>query len=259
MKNKKDSNFGLFILILLLVLAVAFVIYYKKGTSEKTEPAKVEEEIKYTDEEINDYYSLAHLNYEYESSMTKEDITRLETGLTSDNFSDELKIAYGLKDQPQTNIGTEKITKPITDKDGYTYTGKYIRIDFVNEQINKILGPVKFTNKTVTFIDKRYVYDAKLNVYRIYEKKYTPNISKVTHITSDWDDLNIYITEYVAYTKINDKPQTSYTRHNNLLPINITDKNITENLDIIDKYKYTFHYNVNVNKFFLTKIEYVKQ
>ncbi len=258
MKKKKDSNFGLLALILLLVIAVGFVIYYKTETKKPTKAPKVEEQPKYTDEDINNYYALAHLSYEYESAMTKYDLQALETGLESKNFSEELKISYGLKDQPETNIGMEKITKPVIDKDGYTYNGKYIKYSFVKNQINNIFGPVSFTNKTITFVDKRYVYDPKLNIYRIYEKKVKPNISKVTHITGDWDDLNIYITEYVAYTKINDKPQTSYTRHNNLLPINITEKNITENLDIIDKYKYTFHYNVNVKKFFLTKIEYVK-
>lgn len=258
MKKTKESNLGLLMLILLLVLAIIFVIYYKKKKDKPVEPPKVEEKAKYTQEEINNYYTLARLNYEYESAMTKADLQALETGLDSKNFSDELKISYGLKGQPENHIGKEKISKATTDKDGYTYTGKYIKSDFVKEQVNNILGPVSFNDKTITFVDKRYVYDTKLKIYRLYEKKNQSNISKVTHITSDWDDLNIYITEYVAYTKINDKPQTSYTRHNNLLPINITEKNITENLDIIDKYKYTFHYNVNVKKYFLTKIEYIK-
>ena len=175
------------------------------------------------------------------------------------NFSDELKITYGLKEQPVANIGTEKISKPVTDSDGYTYNGKYIKASAVQGKIKSIFGSnVEYTNKSVTYVDKKYVYDSKALVYRIYEKKYNKQIDKITYITSTWDDDNIYITEYVAYTKILTDPQTSFTRHNKLLPINITSTNIEENLDIIDKYKYTFTYNEAVKTYNLTKIEYIK-
>ena len=245
-KDKKDNNIGLIILLIILMGAVGFVLYYNETIKSKNnKPEKsLEEKVEDDENEINSYYSLLKLNYEFETGIPNTDFVAMESDFSISNVSDEFKIIYGLKDQPAANIGTENISKPVVDNDGYIYNGKYIRASAVQGKIKSLFGSnIAYNNKTVTCVDKKYVYDSKALVYRIYEKKYSKQIDKVSYITSDWDKNNIYITEYVAYTKILSVPQTSFTRHNKLLPININDNNIKENLDIIDKYKYTFTYN----------------
>lgn len=257
MKKKKESNYGIIVLLIMLMGAVGFVFWYEY---QKNKPVKVEEKkeetIEHTDEEIKELYENVKMTYEQEYSITKQDLELLETGLTREQFSNELKVAYGIKNIPEEYISKTN-TKTITDKDGYVYSGKYIRTDRVKTQLSRIIGPVEYTDTTIVLPNVKYVYSKDIDGYQIYEKEYKPNIEKVTYIESEWDKDNIYITEYVAYTNISVTPNISYTRHNKLLPINITEKNIVENLDIIDAYKYTFSYNENVSKYFLVKIEYI--
>ena len=138
------------------------------------------------------------------------------------------------------------------------YSGKYIKASLVKNQINRILGNIQYKDTTIVLPNIKYVYNQSTNNYDIYEKVYTSKVLKITHIESDYDDDNIYITEYSAYTNTSINPNLSYTRHNKLLPINITKDNIIENLDIIDSYKYTFSLDKQSNNYILSKIEYIK-
>ena len=260
MKKKKESNFGLIVLILILSGAVLFVYYYSNNDLNSNEepktPVKKEEKTKYSQEEINALYDLVKSDFNSTPAYTKQDISLMENGLTYDKFSDELKIYYAIKNMPSENITSEKVDAK-QELNGYKFTGKIIKEEYVSNQIKLINKELSINHKNLTLVDKLYYYDNKLKCYLIYEKKNNPTVEKINYMESESNGDEIYIYIYSAYTYTNKK--TSYTRHNNLLPINITNKNIVENLDIIDKYKYTFKKDTSVDKFYLTKIEYVKQ
>lgn len=252
--KKIKNNLGLFFLFLVLIGAIIFVFNYENKS--KKEYVKKEEEITYTEEEIKNIYALVNLSFEEESVITKEEITLLDKGLTKDELSDEYILVLAINNTKNNRYKKENITSDITDSEGYVYRGIYIEASKIRVQVNELFGNIQYNDKTLKFVNKKYVYDANKKIYRVYDKVYNPYIDKVTYIESSWDKEYIYITEYVAYTKTNINPETSFTRHNNLLPINITDINIIENLDIIDKYKYTF--KVDNDKYYLEKIEYIK-
>ena len=252
MKNIKN-NLGLFILFLILMGIIGFI--YIKNNNKKPVPVK-KEEISYTEKEIENIYNLIDLSFEEESSLSNDELLSLDKGMTKDKLFDEYILAIAISNIDIKKYRKENLAKDIVDNEGYVYKGIYIEEGKINVRANEIFKDIKFNHKTVKFVNKKYVYDASRKIYRVYEKAYKPTIDKVTYIESSWDNEYIYITEYVAYTRLNSNPQTSYTRHNNMLPINITDTNIIENLDIIDKYKYTF--KVEDKNYYLEKIEYVK-
>ncbi len=261
-KEKKDSNYGILVLFLILIGALCFFFYYQIVNKQNDEEEKEEQASRViTDEEMQQFIDYIHLTYEEESVMTKEDIEGMEEGLKVANFSNKLKISYGIKNHDKKDYGTEDnyVNKPIKDASGYVYSGKYIKASFVQDQLDHITGPMKYTNETINLPNIKYIYVSNLDAYRLYEKEVT-NPLKVTYYSSKYDDDHIYITEYVAYTvEDNEGFKTSYTRHQELLPIGITEGNIEENLDLVDKYLYTFDYNVNVNRYFLSEIKYLKE
>lgn len=253
--KKKDSDIQLLTIIIILALTFAGYYYLKNNKKEVEKPN--EEELTHTEEEINELYESAYLPFEYDYYLNKEDVAKIDEGLVSDDITNNMFLLYGLKSAPQDKMIYEGGATQTTDKEGYKYTGIYIKATYIQVELNNIFGVAKYNNQSIKTLEYKYVYDAKNNLYRIYQKEYVPKIEKVTHIEYDWDIDNIYIYEYVAYTKLTGAQQTSYTRHNNLLPINITEDNILENLDIIDKYKYTFAYNKNVKKYLLSEIKYM--
>lgn len=253
--KKKDSDVQL--LIIITILALCFAAYYYINNNKKIIEKKKETEITHTEEEINDLYSKAYLPFEYDYFLNKEDISKMDEGLISDDVTNNMFLLYGLKSAPKDKMIYEGGAAQTVDKEGYKYTNTYIKATYIQVELNNIFGVAKYNNKSLKTLDHKYIYDSKNNLYRIYEKQYVPNIEKVTHIEYDYDESNIYIYEYVAYTRLTGAQQTSYTRHNKLLPINITEENITENLDIIDKYKYTFSFNKNVKKYLLSEIQYM--
>lgn len=258
MKNKKDSNLGIIILLIVLVGSIGFVfLYLNMNNKNNTPKPKVVEEEKHTKEEINELYNYVKFSFEEDYSLTNEDLKNLDIGLTNDKFSDSFKVYLGIKSITSDYIGKIN-TKQVTDKDGYIYSGKYIKASLVKSQINRIMGNIQYKDTTIVLPNIKYVYNQSTNNYDIYEKGYNSKILKITHIESDYDDDNIYITEYSAYTNTSVNPNLSYTRHNKLLPINITKDNIVENLDIIDSYKYTFSLDKDSNNYILSKIEYIK-
>lgn len=258
MKNKKDSNLGIVILLVALICSIAFVFIYMYMNNKPTKPKpKAIEEEKHSKAEIEDLYNYVKFSFEDDYSLSKEDLQYLENELSKENFSDSYKVYLGIKSI--TNDYISKInTKSITDKDGYVYSGKYIKSSLVKSQINRIIGNIDYKDTTIILPNIKYVYNESTNNYDIYEKTYSPKITKVTYFESNYDDDNIYITEYFAYTNISVNPNLSYTRHNKLLPINITNDNIIENLDIIDSYKYTFTYDKESDLYKINKIEYIK-
>lgn len=258
MKKKKESNFGLIVLVLILLGAVGYVYYYNnsnKSTPTTSNTTKKEEEPKVSEDVINELYNIIKSDYNSSNAYTKQDLTQMEQGLSYDKFSDELKIYYSIKNIPEENI-TKKNVKVNNQVNGYTFSGKVIDENIVANQIKLLNNDLTLNHKTLTLVDRMYLYDAKQKCYLIYEKKVKPTIVKVNYMESESTDNEVYIYVYSAYTRNNN---TSFTRHNNLLPINITEKNIVENLDIIDKYKYTFKLDASVNKYYLTDIKYIKQ
>lgn len=253
--KKKDSDIQL--LALITILALVFAAYYYINNNKTEIEKKIEEEITHTEEEINALYESAYLPFEYDYYLNKEDVSKIDEGLDSDDITNNMFLLYGLKSAPQDKMIYEGGAAQTVDKEGYKYTGIYIKATYIQVELNNIFGVAKYNNQSIKTLEYKYIYDAKNNLYRIYQKDYVPKIEKVTHIDYDWDDDNIYVYEYVAYTRLTGAQQTSYTRHNKLLPINITEDNILENLDIIDKYKYTFAYNKNVKKYLLSEIKYM--
>ena len=258
MKNKNDSNFGFIVLLIFLIGSIGFVFLYMYMNNNKPKPkAEVVEEEKHSKSEIENLYGYVKFTFEDDYSLTNEDLKYLESEFTKENFSDSFKVYLGIKSITSDYISKIN-TKSITDKNGYVYSGKYIKSSLVKSQINRIIGNVEYKDTTIVLPNIKYVYNQSTNNYDIYEKNYTANINKFTHIESNYDDDNIYITEYFAYTNTSVNPNLSYTRHTKLLPINITNENITENLDIIDSYKYTFSYDKESDSYKLNKIEYIK-
>lgn len=258
MKNERQ-DLGIKVLFGAIVVLLAFFFYYYLVINKFEVKHKEKEVVTYSDEEIKELYNKVKLNLYEEYPLVNSDYQVMDKGLSMDNITNNLILTYGLKLYDRGKVFQEKNARKIVDKEGYVYTGSYISTSYIKNAIDSLLVGVKVKYVTMKFPNIKYVYDEAGKKYRIYEKTFKyKDIEKHTYMTSTYDDTHIYITEYVAYTKLNSVQDTSYTRHNNLLPINITDDNITENLDIIDKYKYTFTYNENVGKFFLSNIDYLE-
>ncbi len=261
MKKKREHNYGLLVLAFLLVSAVIFFINYEKQLNKPVKKEELKEKVTHTDEEIKSLYDSVNLTYSEDQVMTSNDLKSLESVLQVKDFSNQLRIIYGLKNQPKKNFGTEGNytgNNAVVDKDGYKYSGKYIKASFVKDRLQHVLGPITYTDQSITLPTIKYVYSKNMDIYRLFVKEIKDIPQKVTYIESSYDDNNIYITEYMAYTRVIDGFKTSYTRHTKLLPIGITNKNITENLDLIDRYQYKFTYNKDVKKYFLASITYLK-
>lgn len=258
MENKKDSNLGFIVLLIVLIGSIGFVFLYMYMNNNKPKiKTKVVEEEKHSKSEIENLYKYVKFSFEDDYSLTNEDLLLLETELSKEKFSDSFKVYLGIKSITSDYISKIN-TASITDQQGYVYSGKYIKSSLVKSQISKIIGNIEYNDSTITLPNIKYVYNQSTNNYDIYEKNYTPNINKITYMESNYDDNNIYIIEYSAYTNTSVNPNSSYTRHTKLLPINITTENINENLDIIDSYKYTFSYDKDSDSYKLNKIEYIK-
>ena len=257
MEKKKESNWGLVVFILVIVGAIGFIYYYKLVITRIPEILTADQKINYTDEELKGYYDRVKLTYSEELIFAKEDIEAIKEELLLDKISSNMRIYYGLRLVDEEEYGQETLTHSV---DGYKYTGKYIKSSSIKNSLMRNFGINTFNNTTIFAGKYRYYYTSSRNIYRIYEKEdYKEPVTKLTKVEYDWDEDNIYIIEYSAYTTEKNGVKMSYTKHNPILPIVITNKNIEENLDIIDKYKYTFALNPNVKKFFLSKIEYIDQ
>ena len=257
MEKKKESNWGLVVFILVIAGAIGFVYYYKLVITRIPEILTADQKISYTDEELKEYYERVKLTYDEELIFTNEDIETIKGEFLLDKFSSNMRIYYGLRLVPEDEYGQETITHSVN---GYTYTGRYIKSSNVKSSLMRNFGINTFNNTTIFAGKYRYYYNSSRNIYRIYENEnYEPPVKKFTKVEYEWDEDNIYIIEYSAYTTEKDGVKMSYTKHNPILPIVITEKNIEENLDIIDKYRYVYTLNPNVKKFFISKIEYVDQ
>lgn len=257
--KKKDNT--IVYLALLLLAVVGFVSYYYM--TQKDEVTEEEEEVfTISDKELQNFYNKIKFDYSEELVFTASDLEKKDNILIQKEMSSNYAIYLGMRNPDEDKIGLDtnyNEAKPQIDKEGYKYTGKYIKSVYVKENAERILGPIlKFNNVNIKTLHNKYTYNAKNDVYYIWEREYESPITKVSYAEYAYDEKNIYITEYVAYTKENNGYKESYTRHNPLLAIAITEKNKTENLDLMDAYKYTFTLNENVNKYFLSKIEYVK-
>jgi hypothetical protein len=257
MEKKKDSNWGIIIFVLALIGALGYVYYYKVVVTRVPEILTPDQMINHSDDEIKELYNKVKLTYSEEFSVTKDDLENLDEELTLKNASSNLLVYWGIRQVPNKEYGEE----PVVLKSGaYTYNGRYIKAATIKTYLMRNFGINTFTNTNINTGKIRYIYNAGRDIYQLYElEEYEEPVKKIIYTKYDWDESNIYVYEYSAYTKEVDDVKTSYTKHNQLLPIGITDKNITENLDIIDEYKYTFSLNENVNKYFLSKIEYVDQ
>lgn len=259
-KKKEDSNAGLFLLIILLLGGVGFLYYYdttnKKEREKANESVVKKEEKQYSDEEIEKIYRIVKLDLGYEGyKSNKEDISKIDGGISSSDISNELKIIYAMNNMNNSYINTDNTKRP--NIGNYVYSGKNIKATNVNTIINRYLNTTCSHTSVITN-STYYYYDKNDGLYYLYKRDYKTNIKKETYKEAEWDDEYIYIHEYMAYTDTSKDPMTSYTNHNNLLPIDITEKNITENLDIIDHFKYTFKYNSSLDSYQLLKIEYIK-
>lgn len=259
MKEEKN-NFGILILGIALVFVVFGVFIYYKNYKDNLPVKKEEKEkIEHKKEFIGELYNNIKFTYENDIVISTLDLDKMKKGYTVSEFSEDLIISYGLIHLEENDIGHEANYRPVADKDGYRYTGTYVKASLVKGHVNHVLGSgITYNDKTVTFRNVRYYYDARLKIYRIYKNNYNKTIDKITYYTADWDEENIYITEYSAYTYKTDTRYNSFTRYENILPIGITDKNIEENLDLVDKYKYTFKFNKGTDNYYLNKIEYIK-
>ena len=257
MKKKKESNTVLILFLLAIFATVGYIYYYKVVITRVPEIVTPDELITHTDEELKTLYDKIKMTYSEELVLTNDDITNLKTVLTNRKVSSNILIFYGIRQVPQNEYGEE----PVTIKNGnYTYRGRYIKSSIIKTHLMRHFGINNFTNTTINAGKIIYVYDKTRDVYCLYEnEKYVEPVTKVSYVKYDWDEKNIYVIEYSAYTKEEDGVKTSYTRHNQQLPIGITEKNIIENLDIIDEYKYTFTLNENVKKYFFNQVEYIDQ
>lgn len=258
-KNKnEDSSAGLILLVLILIGAVAYVyIYDQKKKAEENKPAvEKKEEPKYNEETYEKLYKQIKLEFNEENSFVKKEIAELDKEKTTLNFTDDLKIIYSMNNIYNNYLENDYTKRANVAKD-YVYSGKYVKTSKLNNICNLFLG-TKFTPKTVITNTEYYLYDQKTEAIYIYKRNFDSKINKVTHYAGSYDDEYIYIDEFVAYTNTTTNPALSYTYHINLLPIDITEKNITENLDIIDHFKYTFKYIEANNVFQLVKVEYIK-
>ena len=256
--KNEDSSIGLVILVLLLLGTAGYVYIYNQNHKDDDKPVeeKKEEEVKYSEEDYKDLYEQIKLDLNDENvTIYKNDYTFTDTEKTPIKFTDDLKIVYSFTNMHNNYLENDN-TKRANIKD-YVYTKKFVKAKNVNN-ISSLYFGIKPNHKTVITYDNYYLYDAKNEVYYIYKRNYKSNINKVTHYAGSYDDKYIYIDLYVAYTNTTTTPATSYTHHNNLLPIDITDKNITENLDIIDHYKYTFQFIESNQVYQLVKVEYIK-
>ena len=77
-KKNKDNNIGLIILLIILIGAVGFVLYYNQSNKSVESEEKEEEVVKHDNDEINSYYEIAKLSYEYDTGIPKTDLSAIE-------------------------------------------------------------------------------------------------------------------------------------------------------------------------------------
>ena len=256
-KNKKneDSSAGLILLILILLGSIGYVYMYDKKQKEDDNKPKTEtKKEKYSSEDYGIIYNQVKISLGSENKNIYTLLSQIET-VSALELPEDLKLLYSLINLKNDNLRSD--TNKRANIGEYVYSGYYVKEDTVT-YLSKTLFGSECTNKTLTTYSTHYLYDAKQKVYYIYEKELKTNINKVSTYEGSYDDNYVYIDEFVAYTNTTPTPNTSYTYHNTLLPIDINEKNIKENLDIIDHFKYTFKYVESSKRYQLVKIEYIK-
>lgn len=267
--EEKNGQFGL---IVLLVIMIAFGVYQifisplLKREKEVEEPEEIveteEERIARISEELYQVYSLT---LEEESILTTSDKAYLDEKLTLYNMSDQVKIYLGLKNLDSkyyTKDSGYSLKNAVQNANGnYYYEGTYIMIDAIDASIQELFGVIPVSYQTFILTNVRYVYDEINNLYEVWtvKKETESSVEKITYKEVVNNGSELYIYEYVAYTDFSDiENLTTSTVHNSSIEVIITEDNVQEYLNYMDKYRYTFT-KQDDGTYLFKSIEYVEE
>ncbi len=270
-EQRRETN-GSAGLIIILIAMIGFGVYQffiapmlakEDAPSNSNVPEETEEER--VNRIANNLYPIYSLTLEEESVLTAEDKTYLNDSLTLNKMSNQTKIYLGIKNLGQKYIIKDddyRIKDAIAKANGnYYYGGTYIMKRDLDKSIKELFGDVEVLDQTITLNNTRYVYNEIKGIYEIWtvREKTTTTKEKITYkeILNNNDELYIY--EYVAYTDFAHPEQlVTGTVHNVAIEAIITQDNVQDCLNFMDKYRYVFQ-KVDNETYIFKSIDYIEE
>ena len=127
--------------------------------------------------------------------------------------------------------------------------------------MKELFGDIPINHKTITLNNSRYVYDEAHERYELWDvkKKTESTEQKIAYKEVVNNETDLYIYEYIAYTDYAD-PENLQTRtvHNTSVEVVITEENVKDYLNYMDKYRYIFTKQKD-GSYLFTSIEYVDE
>ena len=241
-------------LVILLIAMIGFGVYQfiiapmlvkEAPPSVSNAPTETEEER--INRIANELYATYSLSMEEESILTTEDKTYLNDSLTLYKMSDVTKLYLGFKNIEKKYLTKDngyRIKEALANANGnYYYEGTYVMVPALVESLKKLFGDIEIQHQTITLDNVMYVYKPAKNMYEVWtvKKKKENKKIKITAKEIIPNNEELYIYEYVAYTDISDPENIlTTTLHNSTLEVVITEENVNDCLNYMDKYRYVF-------------------
>lgn len=241
-------------LVILLIAMIGFGVYQfviapmlvkEAPPSVSNGPTETEEER--INRIANELYLTYSLSMDEESILTTEDRTYLNDSLTLYKMSDVTKLYLGFKNIEKKYLTKDngyRIKEALANANGnYYYEGTYVMVPALEESIKNLFGDIEIQHQTITLDNAMYVYKPAKNMYEVWTvKKKTDNKKvKITFKEIIPNNDELYIYEYVAYTDVTDPENIiTSTIHNSVVEVIITEENVQDCLNYMDKYRYVF-------------------
>lgn len=267
--RERNGQAGLIIILLAMIgfgvyqFVIAPMLAKEDAPSNSNEPVETEEQR--INRIANKLYQVYSLSVEEEGVLTAEDKTYLDDSLTLFKMSDQTKTYLAIKNLDSQYITKDdgyRVKEAIANANGnYYYGGTYIRKKAIDDSIKALFGEIEVHYQTITLNNIRYVYDENKEIYEIWKvrQKVESPKDKITYkeVVNNNDELYIY--EYVAYTDFtNPENLVTNTVHNVAIEAIITQDNVKDCLNYMDKYRYVFQ-KVDNETYILKSIDYIEE
>lgn len=268
-RSESNGQTGLIILLLVMIGFAVYQFFIVPMLNKEEEPSNsnvpVETEAERIERIANSLYDVYSLTVEEEYVLTAEDKTYLNDSLTLYKMSDATKIYLGIKNIDEKYITKDdgyRVKEAIANANGnYYYGGTYIMQKFLDESIQELFGEISVQHQTITLPNVRYVYNADKEIYEIWNVRVKTEIEKekITYKEVVNNNNELYIYEYVAYTDFtNPENLVTSTVHNVAIEAIITEDNVSDCLNYMDKYRYVFQ-KVDDEHYLFQSIDYLEE
>ncbi len=268
-RRESTGQTGLVIILIAMIGFGAYQFWLSPMLAKKEEPsnsnAPVETEAERINRIANNLYQVYSLTLEEEGILTSEDKTYLNDSLSLYKMSDATKIYLGIKNLDPKYITKDdgyRVKEALANANGnYYYGGTYIMQKALDESIKELFGEIVLQHQTITLPNVRYVHNAEKEIYEVWKVRVqtTSAKEKITYkeVVNNNDELYIY--EYVAYTDFtNPENLVTSTVHNMAIEAIITQDNVQDCLNYMDKYRYVFQ-KVDDETYIFKSIDYIEE